>query len=313
LVGGFSAGQIGPGVKAIADARAAAAKMLAVMERVPTIGGDDDGDGDGGDHDNKHAGDGGKPKKKKKRLKREEVRGDIVLENVHFQYQRLDLHLPDAPDDKKDKKKSGKDGEDTSLEGDHDQHVSSVVFAGCNLTIKAGETVALVGESGCGKSTIAKMVQRFYDPTDGRVLLDGTDLKDINVRDLRSCIGVVSQEPLLFDTTIEANIRFGKPDATFEEIVAAAESANAHDFIMSFPEGYQTNVGARGGRKMNGFSSKNLVGGSILSSHPISPHVFLRRFDPQENSAVGRSRGNCIHHKGLSASSFFYSETYKSF
>jgi len=278
LVGGFSAGQIGPGVKAIADARAAAAKMLAVMERVPTIGGDDDGDGDGGDHDNKHAGDGGKPKKKKKRLKREEVRGDIVLENVHFQYQRLDLHLPDAPDDKKDKKKSGKDGEDTSLEGDHDQHVSSVVFAGCNLTIKAGETVALVGESGCGKSTIAKMVQRFYDPTDGRVLLDGTDLKDINVRDLRSCIGVVSQEPLLFDTTIEANIRFGKPDATFEEIVAAAESANAHDFIMSFPEGYQTNVGARGGRKMNGFSSKNLVGGSILSSHPISPQCISSSF-----------------------------------
>jgi len=98
------------------------------------------------------------------------------------------------------------------------------------------------------KSTIAKLVQRFYDPTDGRVLLDGTDLRDINVRDLRACIGVVSQEPLLFDTTIEDNIRYGKPDATFEEIVKAAESANAHDFIVSFPEGYQTNVGSRGGK-----------------------------------------------------------------
>jgi len=94
---------------------------------------------------------------------------------------------------------------------------------------------------------VAKLVQRFYDPTDGRVLLDGTDLKNINVRDLRSCIGVVSQEPLLFDTTIEENIRYGKPDATFEEIVAAAESANAHDFIMAFPDGYKTNVGSRGG------------------------------------------------------------------
>ena len=78
------------------------------------------------------------------------------------------------------------------------------------------------------KSTIAKLVQRFYDPTEGRILLDGMDLKDINVRDLRACIGVVSQEPLLFDTTIEENIRFGKPDATFQEIVQAAEAANAH-------------------------------------------------------------------------------------
>ena len=79
------------------------------------------------------------------------------------------------------------------------------------------------------------------------MLLDGMDLRDINVRDLSSCIGVVSQEPLLFDTTIEANIRYGKPDATFEDIVHAAEAANAHDFIMSFPDGYQTMVRARGG------------------------------------------------------------------
>ena len=109
-----------------------------------------------------------------------------------------------------------------------------------------------VGESGCGKSTIAKLVQRFYDPTGGRILLDGTDLRDINVSDLRKCIGVVSQEPILFDATIEDNIRYGKPDATFEEIVEAAISANAHDFIMSFPDGYQTLVGPKGGKLSGG-------------------------------------------------------------
>ena len=109
-----------------------------------------------------------------------------------------------------------------------------------------------VGESGCGKSTIAKLVQRFYDPTGGRILLDGTDLRDINVSDLRSCIGVVSQEPILFDVTIEENIRYGKPNATFEEIVEAARSANAHDFIMSFPDGYQTAVGPKGGKLSGG-------------------------------------------------------------
>lgn len=88
----------------------------------------------------------------------------------------------------------------------------------------------LVGESGCGKSTIAKLVSRFYDPTEGRIFLDGTDLRDINVHDLRSCIGVVSQEPLLFDTTIEENIRYGKPGASLEEIMEAAQSANGKKY-----------------------------------------------------------------------------------
>lgn len=221
VIGGFSAGQVGPGVKALAEARMAAAKLLAVIEREPEIG-----DCDEEDESDKQ--------KRKKRLCRDDVRGEIALENVHFSYRRE----PVQP--------KPENGDDTSAEDPHP--ATNIVFGGCNLTIKAGETVALVGESGCGKSTIAKLVQRFYDPTDGRILLDGTDLKDINVRDLRSCIGVVSQEPLLFDTTIEDNIRYGKPDATFEEIVKAAESANAHDFIMSFPDGYQTKVGPKGGK-----------------------------------------------------------------
>lgn len=135
-----------------------------------------------------------------------------------------------------------------------------------------------VGESGCGKSTIAKLVQRFYDPTDGRILLDGTDTKDISVRDLRSCIGVVSQEPLLFDTTIEDNIRYGKPDATFEEIVKAAESANAHDFIMSFPDGYKTNVGAKGSKfYAEGHLSLSLFSEFITYNVFVCTHFLFRQ------------------------------------
>lgn len=126
-----------------------------------------------------------------------------------------------------------------------------------------------VGESGCGKSTIAKLVQRFYDPTGGRILLDGTDLRDINVSDLRSCIGVVSQEPILFDVTIEENIRYGKPNATFEEIVEAARSANAHDFIMSFPDGYQTAVGPKGGKLSGGQKQRVAIARAILRDPPI--------------------------------------------
>lgn len=145
-----------------------------------------------------------------------------------------------------------------------------------------------VGESGCGKSTIAKLVSRFYDPTQGRILLDGTDLRDIRVHDLRACIGVVSQEPLLFDTTIEENIRHGRPGATLEEIMQAAQSANgqyslvllnsqilnvvlfaAHDFISSLPDGYQTMVGPKGSKLSGGQKQRVAIARAILRDPPI--------------------------------------------
>lgn len=234
LVGGFSIGQISPGVKAMSEARLAAAKMLQVINRKPKIGDDDD------EEDKSENKEGNK--KKKKRLKREDVNGEITLKDVDFYYSR-------SPP-RKSESSEGTD-DDSEKEEIHD-HIPRPVFTGCNLTIKPGQTVALVGESGCGKSTIAKLVQRFYDPTEGQILLDGTDLKEIKLFDLRSCIGVVSQEPILFDNTIENNIRYGKPDANFEEIVEAAKSANAHDFIMSFPNGYQTIVGQKGGKLSGG-------------------------------------------------------------
>jgi ABC-type multidrug transport system fused ATPase/permease subunit len=102
--------------------------------------------------------------------------------------------------------------------------------------IKPGSTVALVGSSGCGKSTSLHLIQRFYDPLEGVIRIDNRNLKDYNIKWLRTRIGVVTQEPVLFGTTIKENIKFGKDDATDDEIVWAAKNANAHDFIMTLPD-----------------------------------------------------------------------------
>lgn len=110
-----------------------------------------------------------------------------------------------------------------------------------SLTIPSGKTVALVGASGCGKSTTIQLIQRFYDPDRGRILLDGKDLKTLNVAWLRSHIGIVSQEPILFTGSIEENIRFGKSDATDDEVQRAAKMANAHEFIMDLPDVFTFN------------------------------------------------------------------------
>jgi len=104
------------------------------------------------------------------------------------------------------------------------------------MSIPSGKTVALCGSSGCGKSTTIQLIQRFYDPGQGEIYLDGEKLSSINLRWLRSQIGIVSQEPVLFYGSIEDNIRFGKPDATDDEIIAASKMANAHEFIMKLPQ-----------------------------------------------------------------------------
>ncbi len=110
------------------------------------------------------------------------------------------------------------------------------ILQGTDIKIKAGSTIALVGHSGCGKSTCIQLLQRFYDPINGTVRIDGIDIKTLNVKWLRSQLGVVSQEPVLFGTTISENIKFGKNDATDAEVVKAAQNANAHDFIMKLPQ-----------------------------------------------------------------------------
>ncbi len=143
------------------------------------------------------------------------------------------------------------------------------VLQDINLTIHPGEVVALVGETGAGKSTLADFVPRFYDPTDGAVLLDGVDLRDIKLSSLRGHIGIVPQETRLFYGTIAENLRYGRPNATEEQIVAAACAANADKFIRDFPEGYKTLVGDRGQTLSGGQRQRIAIARALLQDPKI--------------------------------------------
>ena len=140
-----------------------------------------------------------------------------------------------------------------------------------NLQLHRGEKVALVGPSGGGKSTIAALIPRFYDPQEGTVTLDGVDVRQLDPEELRGHIGAVSQEPILFATSIRENIRYGRPNATDEEVEAAARAANAHTFITSFPEGYLTLVGERGVRLSGGQKQRVAIARAILKD----PRVLI--------------------------------------
>jgi len=120
------------------------------------------------------------------------------------------------------------------------------VLHGIDLSVAAGQTVALVGHTGAGKSTLVKLLARFYDPSEGAIRIDGHDLRDVQVRSLREQLGVVPQEGFLFATSIRDNIAFGRPEATFEDVRAAARAVGADGFIEALPEGYDTSVAERG-------------------------------------------------------------------
>uniref|UniRef100_A0A668RTY9 ABC-type xenobiotic transporter n=1 Tax=Oreochromis aureus TaxID=47969 RepID=A0A668RTY9_OREAU len=167
--------------------------------------------------------------------KPESIKGDIEFKNVHFSY-------PSRDDIK--------------------------VLNGLNLTVKRGQTFALVGSSGCGKSTTIQLLQRFYDPQEGNVI-DGHDLRSLNVRHLREMIGVVSQEPILFATTITENIRYGRTDVTQEEIVQAAKEANAYDFIMKLPDKFETLVGDRGTQMSGGQKQRIAIARALVRNPKI--------------------------------------------
>ena len=138
-----------------------------------------------------------------------------------------------------------------------------------NLTVKKGTTVAIVGESGAGKSTLVDLIPRFYDVTGGSIKIDGTDIRDMKIHSLRSLMGNVNQEPILFNDTIFNNIAFGVEDATMEQVIAAAKIANAHDFIMEKEDGYNTNIGDRGMRLSGGQRQRLSIARAILKNPPI--------------------------------------------
>ena len=138
-----------------------------------------------------------------------------------------------------------------------------------NLTIPRGKTVALVGQSGSGKTTIANLLARFYDATEGEILIDGNNIKDLKVRDYRKMIGMVTQESVLFNDSVYNNILMGKPDADREEVEAAAKIANAHDFILNLSDGYDTNIGDDGNKLSGGQKQRVSIARAVLKNPPI--------------------------------------------
>jgi ATP-binding cassette subfamily B protein len=143
------------------------------------------------------------------------------------------------------------------------------VLKDVNLTIQPGEMIGLAGPSGGGKTTLTNLICRFYDPLQGRILIDDTDLRDYDVESLRRKIGVVLQEPFLFHGTVAENIAYGNPEATLDQIISSARAANAHDFIVGFPDGYDTLVGERGQSLSGGERQRISIARAILNNPQI--------------------------------------------
>ena len=163
------------------------------------------------------------------------VRGDISFEHVSFRYEEN----------------------------------AEQVLANINLNVPAGSYMALVGSSGAGKSTLCSLIPRFYDVTGGAVKIDGKDIRSLKLKSLRDKIGIVQQDVYLFVGTVYDNIRYGRPDATREEIIEAAKNANAHDFIMSLPKGYETDIGQRGIKLSGGQKQRLSIARVFLKNPPI--------------------------------------------
>jgi len=164
-----------------------------------------------------------------------QVRGDVLFEDLRFSY------APESPR----------------------------VLDGINLHVPAGQIVAIVGPSGGGKTTLMSLLQRFYDPQQGRILVDGEDIRTVAQQSLRHHIGVVQQEPILFNDTVASNIAYGRPDAPLADIMAAAAAGKIHDFILKLPQGYNTVVGERGGRLSAGERQRLAIARALLRDPPI--------------------------------------------
>jgi ATP-binding cassette subfamily B (MDR/TAP) protein 1 len=144
-----------------------------------------------------------------------------------------------------------------------------MVYTKLNLTIEAGQTVALVGPSGCGKSTVVQLLERFYDPSEGAILVDGVDLRSLQLSWFRGQLGLVSQEPTLFSGSLFDNIGYGRPGATQREVEAAAKMANAHDFIVELADGYGTLLGEKGIQLSGGQKQRIAIARAIIRDPKI--------------------------------------------
>ena len=195
------------------------------------------------------------------------------FQNGYSGYERFVEIMNIAPDikDKEDAKSLDRvqgeiQFEDVSF---HYSENKENVLSHVTLDVKPGEYVALVGSSGAGKTTLCSLIPRFYDVTGGAVRLDGIDIRDVKLKDLRRQIGIVQQDVYLFAGTILENIRYGKPEATDEEVVNAAMAANAHEFIMSLPEGYNTDIGQRGVKLSGGQKQRLSIARVFLKNPPV--------------------------------------------
>jgi subfamily B ATP-binding cassette protein MsbA len=154
--------------------------------------------------------------------------------------------------------------QDVSFKYDRD-----LVLKNINLEAETGEIIALVGMSGGGKTSLVNLIPRFYDPSQGAVLIDGTDIRQISIATLRSQIAIVTQEPILFNDTVRRNIAYGRVDASEQQIVAAAKSAYAYEFIRAFPEEFDTSIGELGGRLSGGQKQRICIARALVKDAPI--------------------------------------------
>ncbi|WP_404458225.1 ABC transporter ATP-binding protein [Oceanobacillus kapialis] len=184
-----------------------------------------------------------------------------------FEFLNEKYDITDKPDAKKLDRVDGEVSiENVSFQYEEEENS---VLKNVNLNVKPGETIAFVGMSGGGKSTLISLIPRFYDVTNGSIKVDGMDIRDVKVRSLRDNIGMVLQDNTLFSESISMNIRMGKPDATDEEVVAAAQAANAHDYIQGLPNGYDTLVGERGVKLSGGQKQRIAIARVFLKNPPI--------------------------------------------
>jgi ATP-binding cassette subfamily B protein len=192
-----------------------------------------------------------------------EIRGEIDLQNVTFAYRD---GLP--------------------------------VIKDLSLHIRAGSTIAIVGSTGSGKSTLVKLLLRLYEIQSGRIILDGIDIKDIFLYDLRRAIGLVSQDVFLFHGTVIENIAYGSPDATMDEIITAAKIAEAHEFIQRLPRGYETIVGERGQKLSGGQRQRLSIARAILKDPPILVlDEATSAVDNDTEAAIARSLEEITRHR----------------